>query len=454
VIRKIRRLALPLGISLVLAGAPLGREEYSRTVDRTVQLKGGQRVFIEHKFGQINVHTNSGPNVVVHAEVKVSAGSQMEAKDLADRIEIEIDPSSSDLFIRTHYPERMHTRNTSFSVQYDITMPESAPLEIRNSFGPVHVSGLKAAATINDSYGEVTFNDGKGVQHITNAFGRVEAKNNHGDVFVESSYGAVNAGDIDGALEVRNRFAAVTVANASKGVDVVNSNGSVEVTDCGGPGSVKNTFGSVVVRNQKGRLSVSNGNGKVEVSDIGGDLNVVNTFGSVSAQDVRGPAKIQSSNSSVTARNIKGDTSIKTSFGSVQASEIAGVLTVDNQNGAVRVSDARGAQVNTSFGSVVLDEINGAIHVENQNGAVEATSTATGACQPIQIRTSFSSIRVRVGQENYRVTARTSFGRIKSDLPITVSGITSNDELNGVIGGGSCELRLTNSNGTIEIQKR
>jgi hypothetical protein len=50
--------------------------------------------------------------------------------------------------------------------------------------------------------------------------------------------------------------------------------------------------------------------------------------------------------------------------------------------------------------------------------------------------------------------ARTSFGRIKSDLPVSVSGITSNDELNGTIGGGGCELRLTNSNGAIEILKK
>lgn len=453
-IRRIRRLALPLGIGLLLAGAALARDEYSRTVDRTIPLKSGQRVFIEHKFGQINVHTSSGSNVVVHAEIKVSAGSAGEAKELADRIEIEIDPRSADLFIRTHYPDRMEKRNTSFSVQYDITMPEYAPLEIRNSFGPVHVSGLKASSTINNSYGELTFHDGRGVQHLTNAFGRVEAKNNAGDVFIESSYGAVNAGDINGAVEARNRFAAVTVANASKGVDVVNANGNVEVSDCGGPGSVKNTFGTVVVRNQKGRLSISNGNGRVEASEVAGELTVVNTFGAVVVHDIHGPVKIQSSNSSVSAHDIKGDTSIKSSFGTVEAKDIGGVLTVDNQNGAVRGSETHGAQVNTSFGSVVLDDINGAIQVENQNGAVEATSTATGACQPIQIRTSFATIRVRLNQENYKVTARTSFGRIKSDLPISVSGITSNDELNGVIGSGSCELKLTNTNGTIEIGKR
>ncbi len=150
-IRRIRLLALPFCVALVWVGVTQARQEYSRTVDRTLALRSGQRVFIEHKFGQINVHTASGPNVVVHAEIKVSAGNAAEAKELADRIDIQIDPTSSDLIIRTHYPDGMHMRDTSFSVQYDITMPENSPLEIRNSFGPVHVTGVKASSTINNS---------------------------------------------------------------------------------------------------------------------------------------------------------------------------------------------------------------------------------------------------------------------------------------------------------------
>jgi DUF4097 and DUF4098 domain-containing protein YvlB len=103
---------------------------------------------------------------------------------------------------------------------------------------------------------------------------------------------------------------------------------------------------------------------------------------------------------------------------------------------------------------VVLDGISGPVQVENQNGMVEATSTAQGTCQPVSIRTSFSSIRVHLLPDaSYRVTARTSFGKIRSDFPLTVSGSLSNDELNGVIGGGRCEMRLTDNNGAIEILK-
>jgi hypothetical protein len=54
----------------------------------------------------------------------------------------------------------------------------------------------------------------------------------------------------------------------------------------------------------------------------------------------------------------------------------------------------------------------------------------------------------------YQITARTSFGHITSELPITSTGMIGGDSLSGKIGnGGACTLSLTDSNGNIEILK-
>jgi len=126
---------------------------------------------------------------------------------------------------------------------------------------------------------------------------------------------------------------------------------------------------------------------------------------------------------------------------------------VHNSNAGVKASDVRGdAIVDTSFGAVLLDGVTGAITVGNQNGAVEVTSTAKGACRPIEIHTSFSAIRLHLpGDASYRLSAKTSFGKISSALPISTSGSLSSDSISGTIGHGQCELRLTNNNGDISI---
>ena len=52
----------------------------------------------------------------------------------------------------------------------------------------------------------------------------------------------------------------------------------------------------------------------------------------------------------------------------------------------------------------------------------------------------------------YAVNARTSFGRVNTDLPILTTGMTEGT-LIGTIGKGGCKLDLANANGNISIEK-
>jgi hypothetical protein len=102
-----------------------------------------------------------------------------------------------------------------------------------------------------------------------------------------------------------------------------------------------------------------------------------------------------------------------------------------------------------------LDSIGGRISVDNQNGAISVTAMRPASgCRDISLKTSFSSIRVRIPEGlGYNLSARTSFGRISSELPVTSTGSIGGDTLNGTIGSGGCQLQLTNANGSIEIAK-
>jgi hypothetical protein len=129
---------------------------------------------------------------------------------------------------------------------------------------------------------------------------------------------------------------------------------------------------------------------------------------------------------------------------------------VENSNGPVVASSISGdATAKMSFGSVTLDDVAGVITVDNQNGAVILSEARTSpGCKGITAKTSFAPIQLRIGEgSNYSVSARTSFGRINSELPITTTGQLGGDWLNGKIGNGGCTMSLTNSNGNIEILK-
>lgn len=478
-------------LGMALAMATSAREEYSRTFDKTVPVSAGERVYLEHSLGDIVVRTHAQAQVTIHAEIRVSASSAEQAKNFADHVEIAVEPSASELSVRTRYPDRSgSTHNVSYYVHYDVAIPETTPLQIRNSFGKVFVAGVKADCSIVTSHGDLEFKDGRGAQRLENSFASVRVAGNAGDVTIENSNGAVDAADIKGALAIRDRFANVNVSGVARGVTIVNSNGNVQLANSGGSGDVRNSFGSVTVHSYHGDLIVNNSNGRIEAihveggaelnttfgdvqfSDVsrqvsvranntsikgervGGPLTVQDTFGAVTASEVQGAVDIHSGHGGVSLTNVRGAANVRTSFAAVEAANVGGLLTVDDSNGSVKATNAHGAQIRTSFGAVILDAIAGPLQIEDQNGAVDAAVNTRGACQPVMIRTSFSPMRVRVqGEASYRVSARTSFGKIRTDFPLTVSGSLSNDELDGTIGGGRCEMRLSNTNGTIEILK-
>ncbi len=522
---------------LLIAGKPVlaensAQEQVSRDFQKTVTLGAGQSVRVEHKFGEVRLHGESGRDVKISATIRAQASSHEEAEAFAQKIQIEVLQSGEGVRIKTIYPEEERkwfhlSKSSSWSVSYDIGMPSDAPLTVRNSFGSIDAAGIHSAADLENSHGSITVRDA-GAVRLNNSFGSIELNSANGNATVNDNNGSVQVSDVKGTLEVRNRFGSITMKDIQGAATITGGNGAVTLNNAA-YASITTSFGSVEARNIRGDLAIRDNNGNVDVSGIGGAADITNSFGNVifsdvkgrvvcttnngrvkgssltgtsvtirdsfgnieldavsgaleadtsngriSVRDARGSVSLKSSfgaieasnipkgiravtgNGGITLTDIGGDTYAKTSFGSVLAERIGGSLTVENTNGSVTARSVKGdAIVNTSFAGVTLESIGGRIAVDNQNGAISVTAMRpVSGCRDISLKTSFSSIRVHVPEGvGYNVTARTSFGRVSSELPVTAMGTMGGDTLNGKIGSGGCQLQLTDSNGSIEILK-
>ncbi|MFI5175424.1 MAG: DUF4097 family beta strand repeat-containing protein, partial [Terriglobia bacterium] len=75
-------------------------------------------------------------------------------------------------------------------------------------------------------------------------------------------------------------------------------------------------------------------------------------------------------------------------------------------------------------------------------------------CHNIRLSTTFSQLRITLPENaSFKVEARTSFGKVSSELPLSLSGNLSESSVTGKMGNAECELKLTNSNGNIQILK-
>lgn len=394
---------------VLLIAAPAFADRYENQPHVSTTYRGG-RITIEHSFGRVEVRTARGSRVDVQGIIRSSD------EELGKQIHFDVSSTSNGVVIRSVYPRFHGFGNISWSADLQVTIPENAPLTLRDKFGSVEVSGLGAPSDIANTQGSIELRDSRGDQKVENAFGSISVENIGGSLTVNNANGSVHIDHVHGNVIAGNRFASIHVDDVTGSAVVTGANGSIEVTGVDGSASIKNAFASVRVANVGGNLKVASGNGRVDVSNVRGDADVDGSFGTIEMHDVRGSAAISDANGSIIATEIGGNVAVNTSFGSVFLKGAGGSISVDNQNGAIGVSSLR------------------------------------PPCRDISLRTSFSSIKVEVAPNSgYDVDARTSFGSIMTDVPITTTH-RSDNSLTGTIGNGGCKMTLVNNNGSITIE--
>lgn len=399
-----------LAVLLFIAPMVFAADRYEHPIRAALTWRGG-KVTIDHRFGKLELHT------VDSAEVNVQGIVRSSDEEFGQKIHFNVSESGDGITIRTDVPEIHWHGSLSYSIDIVVRVPVKASLSVRNRFGSIVASGVQAPSEFTNAQGSIQLSDLRGAQQIANSFGSVNVTNSAGDTVIRNANGSVIVSHVKGSLDVSDRFGSVRVDDVDRGLMLKNENGSVDVRDVGGNATISTSFASANVSNIRGALDLSSTNGTVVVTEA-------------------------------------GRTSIRTSFGSVRATTIRGDAEVHDQNGNVSLSGVDGsAKVRTTFGSVFLKGVNGTISVENQNGAISVSDPPAGKCRDISLKTNFSSIRVALPPHaGYNVHARTSFGSIRSEVPITASGSLSNENITGTINGGGCRLELETANGNVTIE--
>jgi DUF4097 and DUF4098 domain-containing protein YvlB len=437
------------------AATASAREEYKRDFRKSVVLPSGRGLRVESQFGRIGIRTQSKNEVAIQAVIRCSAGTADEAHRCADRIQVAVEENAGGVSVRTAYPQESGRRDLSYAVDYDIAMPDTAPLELWNRYGSADVSNLHASATIHSGNGSVSFLNGRGRQHIENTYGMVEVRKNEGDVTIGNSGGPTFATDIAGAIEITNRYGEIRVANAGRGVGIHSNDSNIQVSNAGGPVTISNTFGVVMVSDIRSDLTVQNESADITANGIAGKAELHNNGAAIKFSRIGKTLAVRATNSIVRGDTVGESATIETTYGSVDLSGVKGGARIATGNSPIHASGIGGElYAKTSFAAITIGDVGGPLTVEAQNSVVIVDAKSARRCQPVSIRTSYGPIRFTVPPGvGYNLTAHTTFGGIHTEPTVQTGagGKIGEGELIGKIGGGGCELRLMDQNGSIDI---
>src|SRR5262249_52315136 len=126
----------------------------------------------------------------------------------------------------------------------------------------------------------------------------------------------------------------------------------------------------------------------------------------------------------------------QTTNGGVHCTNLDSVVQATTTNGNVEVSTSEWASARTTNGGVRVSigsaKWSGDLELLTTNGSVDVPLPASA---------------------EFQVHASTTNGGISSDFPITVQGKFGPKSLSGTVGAGGRELRVTTTNGAIDLKK-
>jgi len=179
--------------------------------------------------------------------------------------------------------------------------------------------------------------------------------------------------------------------------------------------------------------------GSIKLTHIIGDIKAKTSFASIDSQDIQGQVQLETSYGGITCRDVTSTSlKAKTSFSSIECENVKALVQLQTSYGSIKCRDLTSGNIiaKSSFGSVDI-----------------ACSSSTPPEITADVVTSYGSIDF-VTPPNFsgQLDLSTSFGSIKTDLPVEVTGEISKEKIKGTIGEGKGKLHLKTSFGSIRIK--
>ncbi|MDH3710145.1 MAG: hypothetical protein OER04_09675 [Cyclobacteriaceae bacterium] len=166
--KKFQLLTASWLIALVFCSASIVQAQtQEKRVDKTFNVNSNTRLSIDNRFGKVHINTWDQNKIEVQVVIKAE-GSESAAKEILDRITIDIDESPSQISLETEIANsRKNWRNQSFKINYTVKMPKSNPLSVNHRHGDIYLDNFNGPLEMELAHGQIVAEELSGKANIT-----------------------------------------------------------------------------------------------------------------------------------------------------------------------------------------------------------------------------------------------------------------------------------------------
>jgi len=433
----------------------------SNRVAREFPVDPSGSVWIDNRFGNVDVIGGEGNLVSVTAERVITAPDAASMKDAADSVAINLAGDAKARVVQTIFPSAPRPVRWSVAVNYVIRLPRSVNVKITSTLAEhIRVSHINGSVTVIGFGGTVIMEDVVGASSVNMVNGRiiydymqppsskalVQAVNAHIDINLppNSNFNWIATtlnGDILTTFPVRGgRFSGTEFhGTVGSGGPTINTTTMMGRTLLLAKGSKLSQAQSVRV-NQARHQSVPGDvllqpPTKVQVPFVPGDFISAGSVSDVTIGEVRGNAHIEAGAGVLELGAVFGQCYVTSMGGPLNLGDVMGPLFAHTGAGNIIVRVARrGGQVTTDGGLIRVDVAAGLMTLRSGGGDIVVRQASAA----IDAETASGDITLTGDprQKTVKITARTLQGnitlnvspRFAADIDATI--ITSNPDEN------------------------
>ncbi|WP_345239632.1 hypothetical protein [Nibrella saemangeumensis] len=178
-------------LPMQLMAAQTGLIEKRKTIIKIYDVNSKDNLVVDNQFGQVKVGLWDKNEIRVQITITANSSAESMIQRYLDAVEIEEKRSGDQISLRTIINKgsattwRMGTwrnkdgqeESNSVRIDYDITMPKSNALNVKNRFGNTDIQAFRAPLTVHQRYGNFYATDLSGQQNDINvAYGKADIR--------------------------------------------------------------------------------------------------------------------------------------------------------------------------------------------------------------------------------------------------------------------------------------
>ncbi len=161
--------------------------EKRKTIIKIYDVSNRDNLLIDNQFGQVTVNLWDKSEIRVQITITANASSEDKTQQYMDGVDIEEKRSGDQISLTTHlqgtnsnwsFSNKRNGENNYIRINYDVSMPKTNALTVRNKFGNTNIPMFQAPLTVMNKFGNFSATDLSGRQNdIDVSYGNADIRN-------------------------------------------------------------------------------------------------------------------------------------------------------------------------------------------------------------------------------------------------------------------------------------